>query len=289
VLRPLVRFAELNLAAADYPTAATGTLAMDLVLCRNVLIYFAPEAARHVLQRLGGSLVESGWLLASPADLPCGELPGLVREGSAGSLRRQPAAPPTPALAAIPAPRPAPTPGAAPSGEAAPGQDAALVHAAAPRSGRHPLAEQPRADASAAARPQAPAPACGELARRARACADAGDLAQAEALCRQAQAAGGFDADATWLLATILAERGDLPQAEAELERTLFLDPGHVPARLALASLHRRAERPQAARRQLGAALARLAGHADDSVVQGSGGHTAGNLRAALARGQERR
>lgn len=52
----LVRFRHQNLADADAPRG------FDLVWCRNVLIYFGPEARRRVLDRLVGALQPGGFL-----------------------------------------------------------------------------------------------------------------------------------------------------------------------------------------------------------------------------------
>jgi chemotaxis protein methyltransferase CheR len=41
----------------------------DVVLCRNVLIYFDPEVGRDVLARLAASLRPGGWLAVAPAEL----------------------------------------------------------------------------------------------------------------------------------------------------------------------------------------------------------------------------
>ena len=42
--------------------------AWDLVLCRNVLLYFSPAAGREVVRRLGATLAEAGRLWIAPAD-----------------------------------------------------------------------------------------------------------------------------------------------------------------------------------------------------------------------------
>jgi len=55
-LRQRVRFEEKNLLDARYPRG------FDLVLCRNVLIYFGRATQREVLARLAGSVVPGGYL-----------------------------------------------------------------------------------------------------------------------------------------------------------------------------------------------------------------------------------
>jgi len=42
----------------------------DVVFCRNVLVYFTPEAARQVLENLAQALVPEGLLFLGPADIP---------------------------------------------------------------------------------------------------------------------------------------------------------------------------------------------------------------------------
>ncbi|HET7188981.1 MAG TPA: protein-glutamate O-methyltransferase CheR [Gemmatimonadaceae bacterium] len=70
-----VQFAPLNLIADEYPSAATTTLGQDVVLCRNVLIYFDMESVALIAARLLASLAPDGWLLLGASDPP---LNGLV-------------------------------------------------------------------------------------------------------------------------------------------------------------------------------------------------------------------
>ena len=57
-----VRFAFLNLALDAYPSHVSSTHAMDLILCRNVLIYFDAWTVEQVARRLRESLAPGGWL-----------------------------------------------------------------------------------------------------------------------------------------------------------------------------------------------------------------------------------
>jgi chemotaxis protein methyltransferase CheR len=67
-IRRMVTFVPLNLAKGDYPTPITNTGAMDLILCRNVLMYLTYEAQRAIVERLRRALVPGGWLAVSPAE-----------------------------------------------------------------------------------------------------------------------------------------------------------------------------------------------------------------------------
>src|SRR5690606_13807943 len=55
-LRQLVRFEVANLCLDDFPTD------LDIIFCRNVLLYFRPDAAQRVLARFAESLRPGGVL-----------------------------------------------------------------------------------------------------------------------------------------------------------------------------------------------------------------------------------
>jgi chemotaxis protein methyltransferase CheR len=59
-VRRLVTFRPHNLAARPYPPEWLGR--MDLILCENVLIYFAPEVMRRVVDELYRCLAPGGYL-----------------------------------------------------------------------------------------------------------------------------------------------------------------------------------------------------------------------------------
>jgi chemotaxis protein methyltransferase CheR len=74
-IRAAVQFSPLNLIADEYPSAASGTMDQDVVLCRNVLIYFDMASVALIASRLLASLKHDGWLLLGASDPP---LSGLV-------------------------------------------------------------------------------------------------------------------------------------------------------------------------------------------------------------------
>jgi chemotaxis protein methyltransferase CheR len=63
-LRQRVRFEYFNL-VGDAPLAAP----FDLVFCRNVLVYLAPEAAQRAMAQLVSRLEAGGWLVVSAIDV----------------------------------------------------------------------------------------------------------------------------------------------------------------------------------------------------------------------------
>ena len=68
-IRKMVTFTYLNLLEETYPSLLNDTNAMDIIFCRNVLMYFTPECAQLVAQRFYHSLIEGGWLLVSASEL----------------------------------------------------------------------------------------------------------------------------------------------------------------------------------------------------------------------------
>jgi len=99
-------------------------LGFDVILCRNVLIYFTPERALAVLEQLAGALAPGGWLLLGPVEAPLAaplgleqvEVPGaaLLRRGTGTQARRR-----SPASAATATAGPAAAPAFADAREAA--------------------------------------------------------------------------------------------------------------------------------------------------------------------------
>jgi chemotaxis protein methyltransferase CheR len=64
--RGLVRFARHNLLSDPIPPA--GETGFDLVVCRNVLIYFEPDAVTTTIGRLRAAVVPGGMLILGAAD-----------------------------------------------------------------------------------------------------------------------------------------------------------------------------------------------------------------------------
>jgi chemotaxis protein methyltransferase CheR len=67
-IRQMVTFMPLNLASDDYPSVATRTMGMDIILCRNVLIYFDNPTSASVIGKLERALCQDGWLVLGHAE-----------------------------------------------------------------------------------------------------------------------------------------------------------------------------------------------------------------------------
>lgn len=274
-LRERVRFTVHNLAEDPYPAGGPG--AVDLVLCRNVLMYFAPGQARRVVQLFGSVLAADGWLVPSPYEASPELFRGLERDRSVDvPMYRLPgrAERPTPPRPAAPDTEP-PRSGTArrPPRRAAPA-DARRLPAA------------PRRAASGARRPAAPErPVSGvprtaptadgaALLRLAKEAADRGSVDRAADLCAAAIASARGDPRARYLLATVELERGSPERAARALSEAIYLDPDFVLAHVALACLRSAEGRRADARRSYAAALALLHARPPHEEVEGSEGLT---------------
>jgi len=73
-LRRYTEFRYLNLASEALPVSLGGAGGMDLIMCRNVMIYFGQDTVRAVAERLMSSLSPDGWLILGASDPSIGEL-----------------------------------------------------------------------------------------------------------------------------------------------------------------------------------------------------------------------
>lgn len=67
-IRSSVTFRPLNLNSDSYPSLLNGTNDLDIILCRNVTIYFRPETIQKVIRKFYDCLVEGGFLLTGAAE-----------------------------------------------------------------------------------------------------------------------------------------------------------------------------------------------------------------------------
>jgi len=67
-IRSWVIFRRLNLKSDPYPSLLNGTTDLDIILCRNVTIYFRPETTQAVVRRFHECLNQGGVLLTGAAE-----------------------------------------------------------------------------------------------------------------------------------------------------------------------------------------------------------------------------
>ncbi len=62
-IREMVTFRYLNLIEGTYPLSTTGTNFMDIIMCRNVMMYFKPELTMSITRRFFRALNNGGYLI----------------------------------------------------------------------------------------------------------------------------------------------------------------------------------------------------------------------------------
>ncbi len=68
-IKRMVKFEYLNLADDVFPSPLNDTNAMDIIFCRNVLMYFTEKRCRQVVRGLFNSLIQNGYLAVSASEL----------------------------------------------------------------------------------------------------------------------------------------------------------------------------------------------------------------------------
>jgi chemotaxis protein methyltransferase CheR len=251
-----VSFHYQNLARYPFPSAVMALAPFDLILCRNVMIYFGAELVRATADRLYETLAVGGWLLVGHAE-PNAAVFGKYRAmNKAGVTLYQKSA----AVPETPPAWPAILPEVQPE---MPPQPFALLPGASPP-------ERP-----AATREDVP-PSVDEARRL----ADRGEWEAAAAECRRVIEKNGLNAAAHFTLALILEHSGTHADAERSLRRAIYLDRTFALAHYHLGlSLHAGGRDPGQALKAFENVLRLLAGRTGDELVEYADGMSVAELR----------
>lgn len=277
-IRKMVTFSYLNFADDVYPSLSNNTGAMDIIFCRNVLMYFTAQRAKQVAGNFHRALVNGGWLVVSPAEASNAlfspfapvEFPGAVLYRKTADIGSQPLVAGHPVLPLFEA--------AEAMSSMPPVALAEPVSAILPEP---PDAANPAENLSTAQAGQVQASLEDERGlplRMARDCANQGRLGEALEWCEQAIAADKLNPAHHYLLATILQEQGQHDTAIQSLMRALYLDPDFVLAHFALGNLHHSQGRYRQAQRHFENVLLLLRRHPPDETLPEADGLTAGRL-----------
>jgi chemotaxis protein methyltransferase CheR len=269
-IRQMVEFSCLNLVEDVFPALTTNTNALDIIFCRNVLMYFSRDQMRHVSEGLTRSLVDGGWLFVSPAEASQELFPALapVRLPGTSAFRKAPATPPEmPAF--VDHEWPIEATGLPLSNGAS--ATVPIESAVVTSSDNGPARPRDR----------------DELMATARKFANEGRLVEALAACDDAIAMEKLCAASHYLRGVILHEQNGIEEAIAAIKRALYLDHDFVVAHFALSNLMLRIGGGREAKRSIENARELLVAHEPDTVLPESDGITAGRMLAMLDSMQE--
>lgn len=268
--RSMVRFERHNLMSLLDGTSPLQITEFDLILCRNVLIYFHPEVVEQVVRALAERLLPGGWLLLGHAEPNPAYASVLETVNLPGTLAyRRPEAGRAPARAIIQpgftaeAPPPLPLPVVAPPPPPAPAYKPPA-----------PIRTPP-----APPGPATPAPSGPAMLRAVRERADAGDLEGARRSCQAALALHPTDAALHFYDGVIARARGEADAAERAFRKAIYLKGDFILAYYQLGLLLLDEGRRGAGRRALAAASRIALGLPDDALLDEGDGMTARHLR----------
>jgi chemotaxis protein methyltransferase CheR len=303
-IRKGVEFRVLNLASAEYPSLASGIEKMDVIFCRNVLIYFDLTTVAEIAARLIASLAPGGWLFLGASDPPIAEfVPCEVVLTGAGLAYRPPrtttgerrhvfsdavSAWSSPAAVDTSVPDPFIAPPAT--------ESAFLANSVAIASADRPAPageEAEEHDSCEDAYDQADYGVAARLARAAidrgddteaiwivlvRSVANQGHLEAAGEACSAALERHRMSVELTHLHGVLLAEGGRYADAAVAAKQALYLSPQYTIAHLALGDALSRTGDVENARRAFKNAEKLLEGFAPDFLVPGGDGAEAAQL-----------
>lgn len=311
-IKKLVNFSYLNLVEDSYPSFLNNTNAMDIIFCRNVLMYFTPEVARKVIQNIYRCLVDGGWLIVSPSEtshvlfsqFATVSFPNVTFYRK-DSKKSQPAEDFIPKESPYFIPDEAIVPFYPPlehvtepeleitfpreQGEAFPLKDNREPETGEPQPIPYTealmLYEQGRYEEAVNKilfmlqgnqdNPNA-------LTLLARAYANLGKLSKALEWCEKAIIIDKLNPCCHYLLAIILHERGQTEEAVASLKRAVYLDQDFVLAHFALGNLNQQRGKLKESEKHFGNALSLLSRYRQEDILPESEGMTAGRLKEII-------
>jgi chemotaxis protein methyltransferase CheR len=270
--RSMVSFRQVNLLKDPFPDLTANLSDIDLILCRNVFIYFDRAAVARVLMKLTNTLRVGGYLVTGHAELHDQQPSGLRVKAFSESVIYQREG----ARAQDPEPRTSRThtanmPSMAPKfirqSTALPIKPLASAQAQTPRppvghaSG---TAMRPAVDDSC----QAPPSSTEDIYRQAQGYADVGNYEAARRCCQLALAKDSLAEKPYYLLAQIAEVQGDIATAKDFLKKVLYLSPEAITAHLELGALYAREHDLPRAWKMLNLALELLKTMPPDAVIE---------------------
>lgn len=280
-IRSKVTFAELNL-GEEFP-ANLPLRDLDLILCRNVLIYLSRGAIERVARRFHQALTPSGWLVVAPSELSQASFDMFEPVNFPAAVLYRKTTTPVPKFDA---------------------QDSL--------SEIHWLESSPLTSTPNIASPAPPSKKLGSLADvrealagrseeanrlieeaaksgvipvyfwAARVLADQTDWAGAQVWIERDLACEPYSARSHYLHGLILGERGQIDAAVGAVRRSIFADPNFVLGHTALADLLDRAGEPRRARAARQTAIDLLAARPEHDLIAEGDGLTVGRLQTLL-------
>lgn len=294
-IKKIVTFSNLNLAGDMSPFLLNSNNAMDIIFCRNVLMYFTPEWISKIVKKFNQYLTEGGWLVTSPVDAPHFHITNFTPVNFHGVTVYQKSENPTRGVENVVIPTAVSpentnflknqvTRNSSPVELATELNNTLLLKNSeqqTPPEKTLSLSEQNHHREMAdkdLKHISFDLKKAQDLALLAQDCADQGKLDEALGWAKKAVDSDKSRADFHFLMSSILQEQGQVEDAIISLKRTLYLAPEFIPAYFAMGNLTRQQGRSKESEKYFQNALALLSNYEQDQILPESGGINAGRL-----------
>ncbi|MCX6280803.1 MAG: hypothetical protein NTU51_02480 [Bacteroidetes bacterium] len=297
-IKKMVRFFQLNLMDGDLSVHGIFKGQMNVIFCRNVIMYFTTESIRKTYALFANALQEGGWLITSPVELPPSppRFFNLVKIGQAMLLQKSDKPEQTDQEFILPVQHNYQPPLAAKS--VLPDSKPA-DHKIPDREIRINKAKPRRNDSVALAKRAFQKRSYAEVIRLLehekdtlistdalvlliKAYANTGHLQEAESLCIRLLEFNSDNPLNYYFHASILLELGQEKQAEEALRKALYLDPEMVLSHFLMGNLMRRKGELKLAGKHFRNVLKIVKDLADDTDLPESDGIKAGYIRETV-------
>ena len=242
---------------------------MDVIFCRNVLMYFAPETARAVGEKFYHSLTDEGWFITSQVELSdeLFHLLGKVNYKDSFLYRKTEKKVDLPKKLQLTETK-----------RSKAFSTSSIKH----QNGNLKPVVQVKTPESVKKSPKATEDPVTDLMELTRSFANQGDLKNALRWSDKLIDTDRSNPEGYYLQGMILFEQGELIEAEKQLKRALYLDPDHLLSHFQMATLCLRSGKEKQARKHKQNVIDLLQKFQDDTFIPGTEGMTAGHLRGLL-------
>lgn len=253
-IKKMVSFSHLNLISENYPSPSKGIENIDLIFCRNVLMYFSLKNMSVVINKLYNSLCEGGWLITSQVELNSDLFSIFTRANICQGFfyKKEKFSPTRERTIKI-----APKTNAIPQLITVPRKKIIRKTSTPIIISKHN--NLPKKSSIDTAK---------ELANR-------GDYEKAIEILEEVSNKGTLDIDFFYLYATVLSEKGEIDKAAQYYKKCIYLDPSHILANYMLANIYTELKKREVSMKYYRAALIAAKTIEPTKEISHSGGITA--------------
>ncbi|MCI4625961.1 MAG: tetratricopeptide repeat protein [Candidatus Magnetoovum sp. WYHC-5] len=236
----MVRFDNLNLIKDDLPNVLKGIYSIDLIICRNVFIYFDRTTVALILKKFRETLLQGGFLVVGHAELYGQDLNGLF------------------------------TSKAYPESTIYRKSDGIIVTTEENRHIKNPVAPviNVRVKIKKETLPTQPTQNLQELISIAKSYADMGKYAEASEICQKLVEKHPLTVLPYYLLAQISVQHADNERAKALYQKVIYLDSAYIAAYVELSYIYENEGNSQKAKRMRIIATELLGSLTPDTTIE---------------------